>query len=149
MRARSSSTARSSDPPRPLPPYGVELEARRRWGNAPPAVLVLLGRDAWTRAKHPNCTAGGWARLLLPEGADPSAFRWPVSGLTAIVERGDGPTDELVVALVRSLLRDGAGLVPIIRTDWADGAIAYDRRGRRIDYSPQDVAKALDAGRPR
>jgi len=123
---------------RRLPPFGVGLVARFRSGNLPAAVLITAGAGARERAKNPTAKGGDWAPLVLPDAVDPHAMRWPVAGLTCIIERGEGPGDAVVVALIEALLRGGAARV----------AVFMERLARaRLCLWPRRKAARLHCGR--
>ena len=81
---------------RPLPPLG-KLYQRKGCDLGP---WVCCGPDAWEFAKN-----GAFPRMVLPHGADPANFRWPVHGqIVTITEHGiDAP--ELIRGLAHELIR--------------------------------------------
>lgn len=69
----------------PLPPYGRAFLASK--GNA----WVALGERAWNVARSKSFPV-----MVLPPGADPYAFHWPVAGrVVTVIESGSFDTDRL------------------------------------------------------
>ena len=126
-----------------LPPYGNAFRSRLIWKNPPAAVLVTVGAECWERAKAPSAREGDWCPLVLPDGADPAGYEWPVQDLLCIVERGDGPATDHIVELTKALLRDGAALVAICWSDWREPPIAYGRDRKLRSYTADEVLAAL------
>jgi len=82
---------------RPLPPFGRQFLASK--GNA----WVALGERAWEIARSKSFPV-----MVLPPGADPYSYRWPVAGhVVTVIESGSYDTDRLErLALI--LMTDGA-----------------------------------------
>ena len=106
---------------RQLPPFGRTLAATLAAGRKPAnAVFVLAGSDAWKTAKALSCRQ---PVLLLPSGANPSVYRWPVRGLWCLlVQKGESSRRE-VLELTRELLTEGAYRIVILATDAMGEAI--------------------------
>lgn len=83
-----------------LPPYAKRLKPSRLR-----TLWVCIGSDCWERANSLTWFPG--AKVALPPGEEPSAFRWSfVTGFadTAIIVDGEQPGTEIITALVRELL---------------------------------------------
>ncbi len=91
---------------RPLPPFG-KLYQRNGFDLGP---WVCCGPDAWKFAKN-----SAFPRMVLPHGADPAKFRWPVRGqIVTVTEHGiDAP--ELIRALAHELIRSNGADAVIAR----------------------------------
>ncbi len=89
---RNSSRAR-------MAPYG---KAVTKGSN----LFIFAGPDAWERAKQRK---NGNA-MVLPEGDDPSSYRWPVKGLEVMLIWKDA-TRESIFGFGEHLIQSGANLV--------------------------------------
>ena len=80
---------------KPLPPYGnrylVEKPDFGPW--------VCTGPGAWEAAK-----ASSFPRMVLPYGANPAGFRWPVQGQTVTVTEHGIDEQESIRGLARELI---------------------------------------------
>ena len=92
MGLRNSSRAR-------LAPYG---KAVTKASN----LFIFAGPDAWDRAKQRK---KGNA-MVLPEGDEPKAYKWPVHGLEIMLIWMDA-TRESVLEFGEHLIRSGAELI--------------------------------------
>jgi hypothetical protein len=97
---------------RKLPPFGKLLADRQRFRNPPFLVVICVGCDAWNSAKARN-NRGDSVALVLPPDSDLAALSWPVAGCPVVIEWRQGPNVELIVELVRQLLRAGAESVTV------------------------------------
>ena len=98
--------------PLKLPPFGKLLADRQRFKNPHWLVVVCVGGDAWNSAKARN-QRGDSVALVLPPDADLAALVWPVKGCMVVIEWSQGPKLDLIVELVRQLLRAGAESVTV------------------------------------
>ena len=100
-----------------LPPNGRKFLANP--GHA--CAWIVLGPGGWrfTRRKP-------WPVMLLEEGVDPTAYRWPVSGYEVfLVEVGCYDTARLE-RLAQVLLESGATMCYPLRTEhFGQGLIYY------------------------
>lgn len=67
-----------------LPPFGREVEEAVRDGTAPASGVNLFcrpcpitGKDAWGLAAQHREQCGPGSAMVLPDGEDPSTYRWP------------------------------------------------------------------------
>lgn len=90
-----------------LPPYGKELQTRQQFNNRPFLVIVCVGADSWQSAKKWNQRSDICAMVLPPE-QPPNDYQWSVNDCLCIVEWNTGPSEQLIICLVRSLLSAGA-----------------------------------------
>jgi len=103
---------------RKLPPFGKAQIERQKFGNNPDELFVFLGRDSWDEAKRLQQRTDIGA-IVLPSGADPGGFIWPVSNCICIVSWNTGPREDLVIELAKALLLDRARCV-VIWPRWVD-----------------------------
>lgn len=92
-----------------LPPYASLISNFKH-----DEVIICTGRDAWRIAKRETwqCRV---AKLVLPFGADPGHFRWPVAGRWCQVwSCGDPEAHDRLLALSTCLILSGALKVLLI-----------------------------------
>ena len=88
---------------RPLPPFAKRYQQQ----GCELGPWICCGPGAWDDAKR-----GSFPRMVLPYGADPADFRWPVRGqIVTVTEHGiDAP--ELIRGLAHELIwSNGADVV--------------------------------------
>jgi len=113
-----------------LPPYGKELSARMKWGNAPLFVMLCVGLNAWQSVRRWNKSPNDIAGLVLPDTKSPNQYSWPVSNCFVVIERSAGPSDENIMDLVKALLHSGASLVTV----WSiTGELTFNRFWMKAD----------------
>ncbi|WP_432741567.1 hypothetical protein ABXJ76_15050 [Methylobacter sp. G7] len=100
--------------------YGKALTDRQQFGNRPRLVVVCIGGNAWNSAKSWNLKDDVSALVLTHEQAH-SLLHWPVKGCQVIIEWGLSAPKQLIVDLVKCLLRSGAKSATIVPT-WVDFA---------------------------
>lgn len=98
-------------------PLGVSIHTRPRY--APDLVSLHVG-DGWAEAlaavlHELERYGAAEPTLILPEGHDPAAYRWPVAGRNVVIY-GASPLP-LLRRLLAALRRDGAAVVAGIDTD--------------------------------
>lgn len=93
------------------PPYAAEVEAELRAGRYP-NVYIMAGPQAWTRAQERRRIQGNATALVLPEGADPAAYRWPA--LDAVLVDAIGMDHRAMLAVAQALVRDGTRFVLVV-----------------------------------
>lgn len=92
---------------RPLPPYGRKYLSENP-ANGP---WIACGRGAWDYA-----TLKPFPIMVLPDGEDPAAYRWPVFDQDVLlIEVGIYDTEQLE-RIAQVLLESGARMVFPIRT---------------------------------
>ena len=97
------------------PPYAREMAEARRAGR-PVNPWLFGGRDAWELAAR-----RGPGRLVLPVGAEPSAFDWSVVSGFDVVVRWPGASLPEVDELGRLLVLAGARTVLVLDDLREDG----------------------------
>jgi len=100
------------------PAYGKILANRKDWGNLPMFIIICLGGDAFRSAQNHNKDRDKSAMVLTPE-IDPKALIWPVSGCPVVIEWDGSAPNELIIELVKCLLRALAISVTVYPT-WED-----------------------------
>jgi len=96
-----------------MAPYGNSVSAASN-------LFIFAGPDAWDRAKQRK---NGNA-MVLPEGDDPSSYRWPVKGLEIMLIWKDA-TRESVLGFGEHLIRSGADLVVAPFEREPDGGFSF------------------------
>ncbi len=89
-----------------LPPYGRQFLAR------PPSAgpWVAIGPNAWDFASRKPFPV-----MVLPPGADPDYFNWPVEGASVLLVEWGASDTETLERVALALLRSGAEFVRPIR----------------------------------
>ena len=102
-----------------LPPYGKQFDPVPQSG-----IRVATGPGAWDFAKGHSIPL-----MVLPEGEDAAAFRWPSDGGPALVFETGQPDDRTLHSLARQLLIAGASSVVAIREAMlsTDPRVFFDR----------------------
>ena len=113
-----------------LPPYGRELASRLKFGNSPFHVVLCVGLDDWQRAREWNACPNDVHTLVLPAGADPNWFRWPVAGQLVVIDVACGPSDADLRNLADVLLAYGAETVTVKSRDGLNTFKKYVPEGR-------------------
>ncbi|MGZ8213388.1 MAG: hypothetical protein ACXWTP_02650 [Methylosarcina sp.] len=110
-----------------LPPFGRELKSRLEFNNPPFMAVVCAGKDAWNNAKKWN-NREDYAAMVLPPGKDPASLIWPVRGLICLLEWNAGPSKNLIIAIIKTLLKAGANSVVVrpLFVNHKDPAYRYD-----------------------
>ena len=91
-----------------VPPHGVLLDQRQKWGNIPFFVMVCIGMGAWKMAKCWRESPNDISVLVVPDGKSPKNFNWPVNKCDVYIERLPGPGDDVITDLIKTLLSFGA-----------------------------------------
>ena len=91
---------------RRLPPFGKRYQQQ----GCDLGAWIACGPGAWEVAK-----AGSFPRMVLPAGADPAGYRWPVQGqIVTVTEHGiDAP--ELIRGLAYELIKNGGAEAIVAR----------------------------------
>lgn len=87
-------------PGKRLPPY-----AKRLKDGAGRTLWICTGSDAWERAKSTTWMSG--AKVVLPPGEDPEAYRWDLAGRfddVCIVVDGQPPNMDIIKSLAIALM---------------------------------------------
>jgi len=100
-----------------LPPYGKALANRLKFGNTPFHVVITIGMDAWRRCREWQSAPNDVSVLVLPDGDNPAAYAWPVSGQLVVVDVACGPTDEQLRDLAAVLLAYEADVITVTSRD--------------------------------
>ncbi|WP_432741730.1 hypothetical protein ABXJ76_15550 [Methylobacter sp. G7] len=100
------------------PAYGKILADRKDWDNLPMFIFICLGGDAFRSAKNHNKDRDKCAMVLTP-GQEPNSLKWPVSGCPVIIEWDGSAPKDLIIELVKCLLRALAISVTVWPT-WED-----------------------------
>jgi len=111
-----------------LPPFGKVLADRQRFTNLPFLAVVCVGHNAWNNAKHWNGLPNDCVAMVLPPELKPSELKWPVNGCLCLIEWNTGPSEALIIELVKCLLRSGAEWVTVrpLFVDLSKPAVEYD-----------------------
>jgi hypothetical protein len=118
---------------RKLPPFGRDLFYRLSQGQRPQNVVwVACGLKAWDRAKH-DLKRSDSSALCLPFGDDPSAYHWPVTGLSCIVVHTGGCEGATLKALGTELIQAGADSAVILGADGELGASGIYFKPQRVE----------------
>lgn len=96
-----------------LAPYGKHV-------NGASNLFIFAGANAWESAKQRK---NGNA-MVLPEGDEPTAYRWPVHGLEAMLIWPDA-SRESVIDFGELLIRTGAELVVATFEGEPDGGFFF------------------------
>jgi hypothetical protein len=110
-----------------LPPFGKQLVERQRFKNLPFLVFICVGAGAWDAAKSRN-QGGDALALVMPPESPAGAYTWPVQGCLCVIEWRQPVPDQIIVELVKALLKAGAELVTVWPR-WVDfnrPAVMYD-----------------------
>lgn len=98
---------------RRLPPFSrtiaEALAAGKRFDNG---VWIFAGSAAWTYRDDYRVVLG--QAMLLPDGANSTAYCWPVAGLECLVVQAGTILEEVLLQLAYTLLGSGATVVRII-----------------------------------
>jgi hypothetical protein len=113
--------------PAKLPPFGKLLIERQRFKNLPFLVFICVGAGAWEAAKARN-QGGDTQALVMPTESPAGAYTWPVQGCLCVVEWHQPAPDQMIVELVKALLRAGAESVAVWPrwVDYSKPGIEYD-----------------------
>ena len=114
-----------------LPPHGKQLVERFKFRNPPFHVVVCVGMDAWKRAKEWNACPNDVSAMVLPDGADPATYAWPVSGQLVVIEAACGPSNKQLRDLAALLLAYGADVITIVSRDGLNEFHQYIADGRK------------------
>jgi len=97
---------------RRLPPFARELATALTAGRKPRnCVFIFAGSEAWANAKS---FSRRQVVLLLPLGKDPEYFYWPIKGMDCLVGQKGNISEEELLNLAHTLLRNGATMVCVI-----------------------------------
>lgn len=110
--------------PRRMIPHGLGAEAALRTGSLTFAPYLFCGtcprtgKDSWALASEHVRKRGEGAALVLPEGADPTEFRFPAlpvfaSGVSLVVFAFGMPLEQQR-ALGNTLIADGLDVVDVV-----------------------------------
>jgi hypothetical protein len=113
-----------------LPPFGKELASRLKHRNSPFHVVVTIGVDCWKRAEQWNSCPNDVIAMVLPAGADPRMYCWPVRDQLVVIEAACGPSDDDLRDLAAVLLAYGADVITIISRDGTNEFHQYIAEGR-------------------
>jgi hypothetical protein len=80
-----------------------------------PNVYVLTGSEAWTRASRRREVHGAGSALVLPQGGDPRAFRWPV--LDSVFVDARTLRRQAAVELGAALIANGVRYAAVLAAD--------------------------------
>jgi hypothetical protein len=114
-----------------LPPFGKLLIERQRFKNLPFLVFVCVGAGTWETAKARNQGGDGLA-LVMPAESRPGAYTWPVQGCLCVIEWHQPAPEQMIVELVKALLRAGAESVTVWPrwVDYKQPAVVFDVAGQ-------------------
>ena len=90
-----------------LPPY---FRKAKLLLAAPKTIFVVVGPDAWRRAKRKRGGNESAPVLVLPPGKTASDYRWPI-GKSEIIVIDTGESAQSLENLAHRLLTNGANLV--------------------------------------
>lgn len=115
------------------PPFGKRLAVQLSQGQRPQNVVwVACGIKAWDRARN-DLKRSDSAALCLPHGSDPTAYRWPVAGLSCVVVHTGGLDAKTLRALGAELIKSGAILATLIGIEAELGAPIMSFKPGRVE----------------
>jgi hypothetical protein len=114
-----------------LPPFGKLLIERQRFKNLPFLIFICVGAGAWEAAKARNQDDDALA-LVMPAENPAGYYTWPVQGCLCVVDWRQPAPDQMIVELVKALLRAGAESVAVWPrwVDYKQPGVVFDVTGQ-------------------